>query len=168
MTASIPKHFTVHVYGFGQHRCAKVVLWRCCSIVSCLLLYWQYLYSRLSLFINGRQIVYARCSSMVGKLYIHISGRLIVYAQVFQRRVTLKARACGDQILSRMALVYCRRWVQFLVALFGQCTVLHSLITFVKLGWQTFQVDRKLFPSTLVRISDLDREYLVSNFLSSF
>ena len=21
-----PKHFTVHVYGFGQHRCAKVVL----------------------------------------------------------------------------------------------------------------------------------------------
>ena len=45
---------------------------------------------------------------------------------VISRRVTLKARACGNTILSRMALVYCLRWVQFVRCVFlwfGFCSV---------------------------------------------
>ena len=58
---------------------------------------------------------YCISTVLVGKLYMHICWSAnCICTYVFQRRVTLKARACGDQILSRMALVYCRRWVQFL------------------------------------------------------
>ena len=59
MMTSTPKHFTVHVYGFGQHKCAKVVLWRCCSIVACL---WfvGIMCIHVCLSRSGRHCVYSR------------------------------------------------------------------------------------------------------------
>ena len=59
--------------------------------------------------------------SWVRKMLCHWSYFTCAFSSLYvvPRRVTLKARACGDAILSRMALVYCLGWVQFI-----RCVVL--------------------------------------------
>ena len=104
---STPKHFTVHVYGFGQHKCAKVVLWRCCLIVSCL---WfvGILCMYVCLSRSGRHCVYSRfvalcifprgpCSQLPGLSTFGCHDRQGAYIEFFCFAITnLRAFVCTD------------------------------------------------------------------------